>query len=166
MKDNLSKDSETFIKEFDFDIEDPYETTTIGTSNLSSTKRYSLLPSFIGDSLESAKSWLESNNITVTVVEKEDNGPSGIVLEQSFPEDKRLDLMGGKITLTVSKAKTEIETPVINPVPPTDPETPGGNDTDNPTTPDKPDPNPKPTEPEPEPTEPTTPDTPTEGEGN
>ena len=166
MKDNLSKDSETFIKEFDFDIEDPYETTTIGTSNLSSTKRYSLLPSFIGDSLESAKSWLESNNITVTVVEKEDNGPSGIVLEQSFPEDKRLDLMGGKITLTVSKAKTEIETPVINPVPPTDPETPGGNDTDNPTTPDKPDPNPKPAEPEPEPTEPTTPDTPTEGEGN
>lgn len=166
MKDNLSKDSETFIKEFDFDIEDPYEMTTIGTSNLSSTKRYSLLPSFIGDSLESAKSWLESNNITVTVVEKEDNGPSGIVLEQSFPEDKRLDLMGGKITLTVSKAKTEIETPVINPVPPTDPETPGGNDTDNPTTPDKPDPNPKPAEPEPEPTEPTTPDTPTEGEGN
>lgn len=166
MKDNLSKDSETFIKEFDFDIEDPYETTTIGTSNLSSTKRYSLLPSFIGDSLESAKSWLENNNITVTVVEKEDNGPSGIVLEQSFPEDKRLDLMGGKITLTVSKAKTEIETPVINPVPPTDPETPGGNDTDNPTTPDKPDPNPKPAEPEPEPTEPTTPDTPTEGEGN
>lgn len=168
MKDNLSKDSETFIKEFDFDIEDPYETTTIGTSNLSSTKRYSLLPSFIGDSLESAKSWLESNNITVTVVEKEDNGPSGIVLEQSFPEDKRLDLMDGKITLTVSKAKTEIGTPVINPVPPTDPETPGGNDTDNPTTPDKPDPNPKPTEPEPtkpEPTEPT-PDTPTEGEGN
>lgn len=166
MKDNLSKDSETFIKEFDFDIEDPYETTTIGTSNLSSTKRYSLLPNFIGDSLESAKSWLESNNITVTVVEKEDNGPSGIVLEQSFPEDKRLDLMDGKITLTVSKAKTEIGTPVINPVPPTDPETPGGNDTDNPTTPDKPDPNPKPTEPEPEPTEPTTPDTPTEGEGN
>lgn len=167
MKDNLSKDSETFIKEFDFDIEDPYETTTIGTSNLSSTKTYSLLPSFIGDSLESAKSWLESNNITVTVVEKEDNGPSGIVLEQSFPEDKRLDLMGGKITLTVSKAKTEIKTPVINPVPPTDPETPGGNDTDNPTTPDKPDPNPKPTEPEPtKPTEPTTPDTPTEGEGN
>ena len=169
MKDNLSKDSETFIKEFDFDIEDPYETTTIGTSNLSSTKRYSLLPSFIGDSLESAKSWLESNNITVTVVEKEDNGPSSIVLEQSFPEDKRLDLMDGKITLTVSKAKTETGTPVINPVPPTDPETPGGNDTDNPTTPDKPDPNPKPTEPEPEPTkptEPTTPDTPTEGEGN
>lgn len=167
MKDNLSKDSETFIKEFDFDIEDPYETTTIGTSNLSSTKRYSLLPSFIGDSLESAKSWLESNNITVTVVEKEDNGPSGIVLEQSFPEDKRLDLMGGKITLTVSKAKTETGTPVINPVPPTDPETPGGNDTDNPTTPDKPDPNPKPTEPEPtKPTEPTTTDTPTEGEGN
>lgn len=159
MKDNLSKDSETFIKEFDFDIEDPYETTTIGTSNLSSTKTYSLLPSFIGDSLESAKSWLESNNITVTVVEKEDNGPSGIVLEQSFPEDKRLDLMDGKITLTVSKAKTETGTPVINPVPPTDPETPGGNDTDNPTTPDKPDPNPKPTEPEP-----TTPDTPTEGE--
>lgn len=169
MKDNLSKDSETFIKEFDFDIEDPYETTTIGTSNLSSTKTYSLLPSFIGDSLESAKSWLESNDITVTVVEKEDNGPSGIVLEQSFPEDKRLDLMDGKITLTVSKAKTETGTPVINPVPPTDPETPGGNDTDNPTTPDKPDPNPKPTEPEPEPTkptEPTTPDTPTEGEGN
>ena len=164
MKDNLSKNSETFIKEFDFDIEDPYETTTIGTSNLSSTKRYSLLPNFIGDSLESAKSWLESNGITVTVVEKEDNGPSGIVLEQSFPEDKRLDLMDGKITLTVSKAKTEIGTPVINPVPPTDPETPGGNDTDNPTTPDKPDPNPKPTEPEP--TEPTTPDTPTEGEGN
>ncbi len=167
MKDNLSKDSETFIKEFDFDIEDPYETTTIGTSNLSSTKTYSLLPSFIGDSLESAKSWLESNNITVTVVEKEDNGPSGIVLEQSFPEDKRLDLMDGKITLTVSKAKTETGTPVINPLPPTDPETPGGNDTDNPTTPDKPDPNPKPTEPEPtKPTEPTTPDTPTEGEGN
>lgn len=162
MKDNLSKDSETFIKEFDFDIEDSYETTTIGTSNLSSTKTYSLLPSFIGDSLESAKSWLESNDITVTVVEKEDNGPSGIVLEQSFPEDKRLDLMGGKITLTVSKAKTEIKTPVINPVPPTDPETPGGNDTDNPTTPDKPDPNPEPTKP----TEPTTPDTPTEGEGN
>ena len=164
MKDNLSKNSGTLIKEFDFDIEDPYETTTIGTSNLSSTKRYSLLPSFIGDSLESAKSWLESNGITVTVVEKEDNGPSSIVLEQSFPEDKRLDLMDGKITLTVSKAKTEIGTPVINPVPPTDPETPGGSDTDNPTPPDTPDPNPNPTEPEP--TEPTTPDTPTEGEGN
>lgn len=164
MKDNLSKNSGTLIKEFDFDIEDPYETTTIGTSNLSSTKRYSLLPSFIGDSLESAKSWLESNGITVTVVEKEDNGPSGIVLEQSFPEDKRLDLMDGKITLTVSKAKTEIGTPVINPVPPTDPETPGGNDTDNPTPPDTPDPNPNPTEPEP--TEPTTPTTPTESEGN
>ena len=158
MKQNLELEKVEQEKSMTFDIEDPFEMETIGADVYGGGKSYSLLPSFIGESESYARSWLSSHGISVTVQEKEVADSSeyfdGQVLEQSYPENKRLDLISEAMELTVAKITSgeanNTETPTEEPTP-SEPTTP--TEPEDPTTPTEPE-EPTPTEPE----EPTTPE--------
>ena len=162
MKQNLELEKVEQEKSMTFDIEDPFEMETIGADVYGGGKSYSLLPSFIGESESYARSWLSSHGISVTVKEKEVADSSeyfdGQVLEQSYPENKRLDLISEAMELTVAKITSgeanNTETPTEEPTP------------SEPTTPTEPEEPTTPTEPEePTPTEPEEPTTPEENSG-
>ncbi len=123
MKENLgiNKINHTY-KTLDFNIEETYTTNPIGKSGIGATRLYTLLPNFTNSSQGYAQSWLSSRGIKVSIVEKEvTQGKSGIVLEQSLPASKRVDLIGNSgITLTISKLKST--TPVAPPVTPSNPD--------------------------------------------
>lgn len=122
MKQNLGlKKPNTTYKTMDFNIEEKYEITPIGKSGIDATRLYTLLPNFVGSSVEYSESWLKARGIKVVIEEVESSGKSGIVLSQSQNESKRIDLISS-ITLKVSKAK-KVETPV-EPEEPTTPTTP------------------------------------------
>ncbi len=112
MKENLNltkvQDSQ---KTMNFNIEEKYEIKTIGKSNIGATKLYTLLPDFTGKTLSYATSWLSSHGVKYQIQEKESTGTADIILSQSLPKSKRIDLIDSKgITLTVSKKPTPVVT--------------------------------------------------------
>lgn len=112
MKQNLGLESITIVKNMEFDIENPFELKTIGADVYGGGSSYTLLPSFIGSSESYARSWLSNHGIGVNVVYKETNSASeGQVIDQSIPENKRLDLISGSITLTVATATSKTVEP-------------------------------------------------------
>lgn len=114
MKKNLGLlEAPATIKTLDFNIEDPFSMKTIGTDNLSATKTYSLLPNFVGKSIDYAKSYLSSYGIKVNVTEKEStSGTDGQIISQNLPESKRIDLIGSDgITFEVIKLKASDNKP-------------------------------------------------------
>ncbi len=142
MKKNLGLEKTSLIKEMDFDIEDKFEMTTIGKSNLSATKTYKLLPNFTGKSLSYAKNWLSSYGISVEVEEQESTKAAGTIISQSLPESKRIDLIKGSIKFVVAKeTQSIVDIPDIPDNETGDntetPSTPDEGNTKNPTTPDE-----------------------------
>ena len=110
MKDNLSSKPNLDVKRMDFNIEEEYEMETIGTSNLSVTSTYTLLPNFIGKSKSYTINWLESNNVSYEIKEViTTSGTDDIVTDQSYPSNKRIDLITDKIIITVNKVETKQE---------------------------------------------------------
>lgn len=104
MKDNLSAEPNLDVKRMDFNIEEEYEMETIGTDNLSATSTYTLLPNFVGKSESYAINWLSSNGVSYEIKENIiTSGTDGIVTDQSYPENKRIDLISGKIVITVNR---------------------------------------------------------------
>ena len=98
----------------DFNIEEEFKMEIVGADIYSGSNTYTLLPNFVGNSESYARSWLSSRGISVTTTTKEVESDSGYydgqVIEQSFPENKRLDLISGSINLTVAKVKQKEET--------------------------------------------------------
>jgi len=118
MEKNLGLEKAKISKDMDFDIEDKYELTTVGKTNLSGTKTYTLLPNFIGKNLSYAENWLKKYNITIEVEEQISDKPEGTIISQSLPERKRVDLIKGSIKLVISKKSEEvIETPTEPDIP-------------------------------------------------
>ena len=153
MKNNLSSKPNFDVKRMNFNIEEKYEMNTIGTDNLSATSTYTLLPNFVGKSESYATSWLRSNGVSYEIKENIiTSGEDGIVTEQSYPQNKRIDLISGSVVITVNRIK--VETPIITDEPSAS-DTPGESNTPN--TPNEP------TEPT-KPTEPTDPNEPNESE--
>lgn len=101
MKVNLGIKSPTLIKEFSFSINKPYEKTVTGKGPYKTASSYTLLPSFIGDSKATAQAWATRNGINVTF-----KGTSGHVVAQSYPANKRTDLIKGSVVLTLSGNST------------------------------------------------------------
>ena len=101
MKVNLGIKSPTLIKEFSFSINKPYEKTVTGKGPYKTASSYTLLPSFIGDSKATAQAWATRNGINVTF-----KGTSGHVVAQSYPANKRTDLIRGSVVLTLSGNST------------------------------------------------------------
>ena len=97
MKVNLGKTPPTMIKEFSFSINTPYEKTVTGTGPYKTASTYTLLPNFIGDSQSAAQAWASRNGVKVTF-----KGTSGHVIAQSYPANKRADLVSGSVVLTLS----------------------------------------------------------------
>ena len=97
MKVNLGKKNPTMIKEFSFSINTPYEKTVTGTGPYKTAFTYTLLPNFIGDSQSAAQAWASRNGVKVTF-----KGTSGHVIAQSYPANKRADLISGSVVLTLS----------------------------------------------------------------
>ena len=139
MKDNLSAKPNLDVKRMNFNIKEEYELETIGTDNLSATSTYTLLPNFVGKSESYAVNWLRSNGVSYEIKENIiTSGTDGIVTDQSYPQNKRIDLMSGKIVITVNRLKVDTPTPTepSEPSEPTKPDTPSEPDT--PSTPDTP----------------------------
>lgn len=157
MEKNLGIEKTKLVKDMDFDIEEKYELTTVGKSNLSGTKTYTLLPNFEGKSLSYAENWLKAYNIKVEVEEQESEKAEGTIISQSLPERKRVDLIDGSIKLIIAKKAEEIiETP-------TDPDIPAtGTDEENPPIEETPNEDETPEETPETPTTPTEPTTPEE----
>ena len=101
MKVNLGIKSPTLIKEFSFSINKPYEKTITGKGPYKTASSYTLLPSFIGDSKATAQAWATRNGVSVTF-----KGTSGHVVAQSYPANKRTDLIKGSVVLTLSGNST------------------------------------------------------------
>ncbi len=102
MNINLEKINHKDIKEFHFSINNPYEKTVIGEGPYRNTNSYKLLPDFTGDTEEIARKTCSQYGITCVF-----KGTSGTVVEQSEPAKKRIDLMKGSLTLTLSGDKKD-----------------------------------------------------------
>jgi LCP family protein required for cell wall assembly len=105
MKVNLELASHEDIKEFSFSINDPYEKTVIGKGPYNTSFSYTLLPDFTGLTEAQARATASRYGVTVTF-----KGSSGTVVSQSYPASKRVDLISGSVTLTLSGASVDSET--------------------------------------------------------
>lgn len=112
MKQNLGLEEVEHVKKMEFSIEKPFKLETVGSNVETATKTYTLLPNFIGESESYARSWLSSNGISVTTTTKEVSSGyyDGQIINQSYPENKRIDLISGTVNLTVAKV-VKVETP-------------------------------------------------------
>lgn len=98
MKINLEEKEPEMIKEFSFSINDEdYEKTVTGSGPYDTAFTYDLLPDFTGDSMEAARSYANAHGISISF-----NGTSGYVVSQSYPANKRIDLISGSVVLTLS----------------------------------------------------------------
>ena len=78
---------------------------TFGEGPYSNTGSYRLLPDFTGDTEAQARATASKLGISVTF-----KGSSGTVVSQSEPANKRIDLMKGSLTLTLSGNNKKEET--------------------------------------------------------
>lgn len=101
MKINLGKEEPKMDKEFSFSINEVYEKIIVGYGPYKSTTTYALLPSFIGDTEQQARNWANKNGVKIVF-----EGNGGTVISQSYPANKRIDLISGSVTLTLSSGKT------------------------------------------------------------
>ena len=97
MKENLELANHNIIIEFSFSINEPYEKEIIGKGPYKKTGTYTLLPDFTGDSEATARAYALKNGISVTF-----KGSGGTVISQSYPANKRVDLIKGSVVLTLS----------------------------------------------------------------
>lgn len=100
MKENLELVEHTEIKSFSFSANVPYEKTVIGKGPYrSGSGTYSLLPSFIGMTEDAAASRAAGLGLSVKFI-----GSGGTVIDQNYPESKRIDKIGDTIVLTLSSS--------------------------------------------------------------
>ena len=104
MKTNLGLVNHDVVKEFSFSIDEEYEKKVIGKGPYNSGSNYKLVPDFTGKTKEQAQALANQYGIKVTF-----DGLSGTVTSQSMPANKRIDKLGGSITLTLSKKTAEVE---------------------------------------------------------
>ena len=102
MKENLELEEHETIKEFHFSINKPYEKPIIGEGPYRTGYTYNLLPSFIGLSESQARALASKYGISVSFT-----GGNGFVISQSQPANRRLDLMGRSVTLTLGGNKKD-----------------------------------------------------------
>ena len=101
MNENLELAKHDDITEFSFSINEPYEKEIIGFGPYKKNYLYTLVPNFVGDSMETARASAARLGLSVTFI-----GDGGTVIKQDQPEAKRIDKVPGKkITLTLSGNK-------------------------------------------------------------
>ena len=107
MKINLGLKEQTITKQYEFDINEPYEQNVIGQGNYSDYS-LSLLPSFVGRDVSEAQYYCNTRGITLTINKVTTNSKSldGQVMTQSLPSGMDAQY-AGSLTLSVAEyAKT------------------------------------------------------------
>lgn len=100
MKVNLGLKEPKMIKEFSFDINEPYEETIIGKMNKGTTG-INLLPDFSGDTEAIVRSWGSRYGFTVAVKQVASSRAKGTVISQSVPAKTDMEYVKS-ITINVS----------------------------------------------------------------
>ena len=100
MKVNLGLKEPKMIKEFSFDINEPYEETIIGKMNKGTTG-INLLPDFSGDTESIVRSWGSRYGFTVAVKQVASSRAKGTVISQSIPAKTDMEYVKS-ITINVS----------------------------------------------------------------
>lgn len=98
MKENLELAEHKAVTQFNFSINSPYEKEVIGKGPYRTSSLYTLVPNFIGSTEAQARA--TANRLGISVVFTGDS--TGIVTNQNYPASKRVDLIRGSITLTLS----------------------------------------------------------------
>lgn len=102
MKENLELAEHKVIKKFSFSINNPYEVKVIGEGPYNTSNgSYNLVPDFTGDTEAQARAAAAKLGLSVTF-----KGSGGRVISQSFPANKRTDLVKGNIVLTLSGSES------------------------------------------------------------
>lgn len=102
MKENLELADHKVIKKFSFSINNPYEVKVIGEGPYNTSNgSYNLVPDFTGDTEAQARAAAAKLGLSVTF-----KGSGGHVISQSFPANKRIDLVKGNIVLTLSGSES------------------------------------------------------------
>lgn len=102
MKENLELADHKVIKKFSFSINNPYEVKVIGEGPYNTSNgSYNLVPDFTGDTETQARAAAAKLGLSVTF-----KGSGGRVISQSFPANKRTDLVKGNIVLTLSGSES------------------------------------------------------------
>lgn len=102
MKENLELADHKVIKKFSFSINNPYEVKVIGEGPYNTSNgSYNLVPDFTGDTEAQARAAAAKLGLSVTF-----KGSGGRVISQSFPANKRTDLVKGNIVLTLSGSES------------------------------------------------------------
>ena len=100
MKVNLGLKEPKMIKEFSFDINEPYEETIIGKMNKGTTG-INLLPDLSGDTEAIVRSWGSRYGFTVAVKQVASSRAKGTVISQSIPAKTDMEYVKS-ITINVS----------------------------------------------------------------
>ena len=95
MKDNLSGKKHELVKDFNYSIKDNYEIKVIGKGYYN-TEKYTLLPDMVGWTQTKAQDWLKEHGIKAVIEYTESSKANGTVVEQQYPEKKRVDLINNK----------------------------------------------------------------------
>lgn len=117
MKINLEQEEPEMIKEFSFSINDEdYEKKVTGTGPYKTTFTYDLLPDFTGDSEAQARSYANAHGFKISF---SNPNAGGYVVSQSYPANKRIDLISGSVVLTLSGGSSSTEAKEPSDTPPT-----------------------------------------------
>ncbi len=117
MKINLEQEEPEMIKEFSFSINDEdYEKTVTGSGPYKTAFTYDLLPDFTGDSMEQARSYANAHGFKISF---SNPNAGGYVVSQSYPANKRIDLISGSVVLTLSGGSSSTEAKEPSDTPPT-----------------------------------------------
>lgn len=111
MNITLGKEKKEEIKEFTFDLNEPYEKEVIGKTYYNETRKQ-VVPDFTLMSVSEAKSWASANGITINVNEttsESEEYSDGQITGQSVHEGVLAEEAGSNITITVIKKTSQSE---------------------------------------------------------
>lgn len=111
MNITLGKEKKEEIKEFTFDLNEPYEKEVIGKTYYNETRKQ-VVPDFTLMSVSEAKSWGNNNGITINVNEttsESEEYTDGQITSQSVHDGVLTEEAGSSITVTVIKKISQSE---------------------------------------------------------
>ena len=111
MNITLGKEKKEEIKEFTFDLNEPYQKEVIGKTYYNETRKQ-VVPDFTLMSVSEAKSWASANGITININEttsESEEYSDGQITSQSVHEGVLAEEAGSNITITVIKKTSQSE---------------------------------------------------------
>ena len=111
MNITLGKEKKEEIKDFTFDLNEPYEKKVIGKTYYNETRKQ-VVPDFTSMSVSEAKSWGNNNGITINVnetISESEEYTDGQITSQSVHDGVLTEEAGSSITVTVIKKISQSE---------------------------------------------------------